>query len=116
MSEDVEHIGLEYSDEVSVKDIINIDYLPKNKSPINNLFLVAPLFTPCSRNLKTSERYWEVVIKDQFGYSIEIRGPRLNMSIDFPIWSHIIELVIENKTNRIVMSYMDFAKIMGYDR
>jgi hypothetical protein len=116
VSEDVEHIGLEYSDEVSVKDVISIDYLPKNKSPINNLFLVAPLFTPCSRNLKTSERYREVVIKDQFGYSIEIRGPRLNMSIDFPIWSHIIKLVIENKTNRIVMSYMDFAKIMGYDR
>ncbi len=116
MKEEVELVGIEKGEEVSVKEVISIDYLPKNKSPINNLFLVAPLFTPCSRNLKMEDRYREIVIKDQFGYSIEIRGPRLNMTVDFPIWSHIMKLVIEQKSNKIVMGYTDFAKIMGYDR
>lgn len=116
MDEDIEIIGLENADEVTVKEVINIDYLPKNKSPINNLFLVAPLFTPCSRNLKTCDKYREIQIKDQFGYSVEIHGNRLNMSIDFPIWSHIVRLVMENETNKIKMNYVDFAKILGYSR
>lgn len=116
MQEDIEVIGTEFADEITVKKIINIDYLPKDKSPINNLFLVAPLFTPCSRNIKREDRYREIVIKDQFGYSVEILGPRLNMSIDFPIWSHIMKLVIENETNKIKMGYIDFAKVLGYDR
>lgn len=101
---------------VTVKDVININYLPKNKSPINNLFLVAPLFSPCSRNLKEGDKYREIQITDQFGYSVEIEGSRLNMTVDFPIWSHIIRLVIENETNKIVMNYVDFAKILGYSR
>lgn len=116
MDEDIEIIGMKEPDEITVKEIINIDYLPKNKSPINNLFLVAPLFTPCSRNLKSGDKYREIKIKDQFGYSIEIHGTRLNMSVDFPIWSHIIRLVIEQETNKIKMSYIDFAKILGYSR
>lgn len=116
MEQDIEIIGLDQSDEIIVKEVINVDYLPKDKSPINNLFLVAPLFTPCSRNLKTCDKYREIKIEDQFGYSIEIHGPRLNMSVDFPIWSHIIKLVIEQGTNRISMSYIDFAKILGYSR
>ncbi len=116
MSEDVEIIGEEFPDEIVVKEIINIDYLPKNKSPINNMFLVAPLFSPCSRNLKSTDKYREVKVVDEFGYSVEIKGMRLNMSVDFPIWSHIMRLVMENQTNKIQMSYIDFAKILGYNR
>lgn len=120
MSDDIETFGFEKPDQmaegVTVKDVINIDYLPKNKSPINNLFLVAPLFSPCSRNLKEGDKYREIQITDQFGYSVEIEGARLNMTIDFPIWSHIIRLVIEKETNKIVMNYVDFAKILGYNR
>lgn len=116
MNEDVEIIGEEFPDEIVVKEIINIEYLPKNKSPINNMFLVAPLFSPCSRNLKPEDKYREVKVVDQFGYSVEIKGVRLNMSVDFPIWSHIIKLVMENQTNKIQMSYIDFAKILGYNR
>jgi hypothetical protein len=120
VSDDIETFGFEKPDQmtegVTVKDVINIDYLPKNKSPINNLFLVAPLFSPCSRNLKEGDKYREIQITDQFGYSVEIEGARLNMTIDFPIWSHIIRLVIEKETNKIVMNYVDFAKILGYNR
>lgn len=116
MNDDVEVIGLEMPDEITVKEVINIDYLPKNKSPINNMFLVAPLFTPCSRNLKSGDKYREVKVKDEFGYSVEIKGMRLNMSVDFPIWSHIMRLVMEKQTNKIQMSYIDFAKILGYNR
>lgn len=117
MQEDIEEIGsLEFSEEILVKDLINIDYLPKNKSPINNLFLVAPLFTPCSRNLKPENSYRSIKIKDQFGYSVDVTGSRLNMSVDFPIWSNIIRLVMEEESNQINMHYIDFAKILGYNR
>lgn len=116
MNNDVEIIGIEFPDEITVKNLISINYLPKNKSPINNMFLVAPLFSPCSKNLRSGDKYREVKVEDQFGYSVEIKGMRLNMSIDFPIWSHIMRLVIENQSNKIQMSYLDFAKILGYNR
>lgn len=117
MNNDTEEIGT--TDEkvlISTKDLIKVEYLPKNKSPISNLFLVAPLFTPCSRNIKSADKYREIRIEDQFGYSVEVRGPRLNMSVDFPIWSHFIRLVVQGETNEINMHYVDFAKILGYDR
>lgn len=115
---DIEIIGEEnnYPDINNIKDLIKIKYLPKNKTPINNLFLVAPLFTPCSKNIKAIDKNRQIKIEDQFGYSVEITGPRLNMSIDFPIWSNIMRLVTEQETNKISMSYMEFAKIIGYTR
>jgi len=116
LEEDVEIIGTKDCEIISTKDLIKVDYLPKNKSPISNLFLVAPLFTPCSRNIKAEDKYREIRIEDQFGYSVEVLGPRLNMSVDFPIWSHFIRLVIESQSNEINMHYVDFAKILGYNR
>lgn len=117
MESEIEVIGIKKSDGIiSTKELIKVEYLPKNKSPISNLFLVAPLFTPCSRNLKAEDKYREMRIEDQFGYSVEVRGARLNMNIDFPIWSYLIRLVIENECNEVKMHYVDFAKILGYNR
>lgn len=115
--EDLEEIEtFDYSDSILVNNLIGIDYLPKDKSPINNLFLISPLFTPCSRNIKTQDLYRKIKIENQFGYSVEVSGARLNMSVDFPIWSHIVRLVMEQKTSSINMNYIDFAKILGYNR
>ena len=114
---EIEMIGDYSSDsEIIIKDLINIKYLPKNKTPINNLFLVVPLFTPCPKNIKIENKHRRIKIEDEFGYSLAIEGPRLNMSIDFPIWSNIIKLVTEKESNVISMSYIEFAKILNYNR
>ncbi len=117
MEKEIEKIGSKKEfGVISTKELIKVDFLPKGKSPISNLFLVAPLFTPCSKNISIENKYREVKVEDQFGYSVEVKGQRLNMSVDFPIWSHIIRYVVENETNEITMHYVDFAKILGYDR